>query len=195
MILDNDLHNMAKKINVDLAVIQAIKQIEAQASGFKNGLPVILFERHIFYKQLKKHGFNADELSLTYPQLINKKSGGYLGGNQENYRLEMARQIDEVSAIESASWGLFQIMGYHWQALDYQSAHEFETMMSESEKNQLDAFYRFITLPSNKKILTSMKNKDFVSFAKYYNGTGYKKNQYDEKLQAAYEHFKTINKK
>lgn len=55
----------------------------------------------------------------------------------------MARQID-TAALESASWGAFQIMGYHWQRLGYASVQDFVTAMSASESQQFEVFTRFI---------------------------------------------------
>lgn len=194
MITKEQLQNVANKLGVELAIVQAVTKIEARSSGIKNGLPVILFERHIFYRQLKKHGFDIEKLSSTYPDLINPTAGGYLGGARENYRLTMAKQIDPQSAIESASWGLFQIMGFHWQLLGYESAQQFEQYMTESEEMQLDAFYRFISHKTNCKLLQAMKDKDFQIFAKLYNGPAYKKNSYDTKLKEAYESYATTTK-
>jgi hypothetical protein len=195
MITTEQLQNVANKLEVELAMVQAVTKIEARSSGIKNGLPVILFERHIFYRQLKKHGFDVEKLTNTYPDLINPTAGGYLGGARENYRLTLAKQIDIDSAIESASWGLFQIMGFHWQLLGYESAQQFEQQMTESEEMQLDAFYRFVTHKSNCKLLQAMKDKDFSTFAKLYNGPAYKKNNYDLKLKEAYENYaKSIKK-
>lgn len=189
------LQNIATKLGVELAMIQAITKIEARSSGFINGLPVILFERHIFYKLLKQRGFDVDSLCQLYPALINKSPGGYVGGTRENGRLSQAKQIDSAAAIESASWGLFQIMGFHWQLLGYQSAQQFEQLMSESEHNQLDAFYRFVSHQSNHRLLTAMKENDFVAFARLYNGPAYKQNNYDTKLKVAYETFANPDKK
>lgn len=189
MITTEQLQNIANKLDIELPMIQAVTKIEARSSGFKNGLPIILFERHIFYLQLKKNGFNVEQLAKTYPDLINSSAGGYLGGNRENYRLTLAKQIDTKSAIESASWGLFQIMGFHWQLLGYESAIQFEKLMTESEEMQLDAFYRFVAHKSNSKLLQAMKDKDFSVFAKLYNGPAYKKNSYDLKLKEAYENY------
>lgn len=125
--------------------------------------------------------------------MINKTPGGYLGGQRENYRLEMAKQISESCAIESASFGLFQIMGFHWQALGYQSAKEFEQQMSESELKQTEAFIRFISLRSNRKMILALKEHDYAAFSRLYNGPNYKKNHYDEKIKEAYEKISTAN--
>lgn len=183
------LQNIANKLGIELAIMQAITKVESRSAGFQKGLPVILFERHIFYRQLQKQGFNVEQLAKKHPDLVNASAGGYLGGISENYRLAQAKKIDIDSAIESTSWGLFQIMGFYWQLLGYPSAQHFEQHMIESEAQQLDAFYRFISHQSNCKLLKAMKDKDFSTFAKLYNGPAYKKNNYDIKLKEAYENY------
>ncbi|MES9280141.1 peptidoglycan-binding protein, partial [Cutibacterium acnes] len=98
----SDLAAAAKRLGVDLASIYAINQVESLGNGFaSNGKPTILFERHIMHRQLstpvhegddaaqlKKH---ADELAVTYPNLVNPKPGGYAGGTAEHQRLARAR--------------------------------------------------------------------------------------------------------
>jgi hypothetical protein len=188
------LKNTALSLGIDYPLLLAITKVEANSKGFiAPHKPIILFERHIFYKRLIKQGLNAEKLANQYPLLINKTSGGYLGGQRENYRLEMAKQINESSAIESASFGLFQIMGFHWQTLGYQSAKEFEQQMSESELKQTEAFIRFISLKSNHKMILALKEHDYATFARLYNGPNYKKNRYDEKIKEAYETISSAN--
>lgn len=60
------------------------------------------------------------------------------------YRLTMEKQLHINAVVESASWGLFRIMGFHWKALDYRSAVDFELQMGASEQMQPDAFVRFV---------------------------------------------------
>lgn len=188
------LKDQAKNLAIDYFVLLAVTKVEANSKGFiADGKPTVLFERHIFYKRLKKQGLDADRLSTQYPTLINKVAGGYLGGQRENYRLQMAKQINESCAIESASFGLFQIMGFHWQSLGYLSPQQFELSMSESELNQTEAFIRFISLPGNNKMITALQQYDFATFARLYNGPAYKKNRYDEKIKAEYDSIKNAD--
>ena len=173
---------------IPLAALQAVQEVEARRHGFlADGRPAILFERHVMYRQLQHHGLDADRLARRYPDLVNKSAGGYQGGSREHYRLNLAKQIHSAAAIESASWGLFQIMGFHWKTLDYRSAADFELLMTESEQMQLDAFVRFIE--ANPKIHAALKAQNWPEFARRYNGPQYKRNQYDEKLAAAFEKF------
>lgn len=52
---------------------------------------------------------------------------------------------------------------------------------------QLDLFVRFI---KGNKWDVFLRNKDWGSFARRYNGPGYAQNKYDKKLAAAYEKYK-----
>ena len=190
-----DLVTAADRLGVPLASIYAVNEVESKGKGFlDNGKPVILFERHIMYRQLAKVRHpgddpaelkrHADQLAVANPALVNPKSGGYSGGTAEHQRLAMARLIDDTAALESASWGAFQIMGFHWQRLGYASVQDFVAAMSAGESQQFDAFTRFIeTDPALHKALKARK---WAEFAKLYNGPDYLRNLYDTKLQRAY---------
>ena len=79
-------------------------------------------------------------LAARMPNIVNTARGGYSGGTSEHARFAVASQIDTMSAIEACSWGMFQIMGYHWARLGYIDAQDFKLHMQESEGEQLQAF-------------------------------------------------------
>ena len=196
LLRNNDLTAAAERLGVPLASIYAINEVESKGKGFlDNGKPVILFERHIMYRQLAKVRFegddgaelkrHADQLAAVNPALVNPKSGGYSGGTAEHQRLAMARLIDDTAALESASWGAFQIMGFHWQRLGYTSVQDFVAAMSAGESQQFDAFTRFIE--TDPVLHKALKARKWAEFAKLYNGPDYQRNLYDVKLQRAYE--------
>jgi len=196
LLRNKDLVAAAERLDVPLASIYAVNEVESKSKGFlDNGKPVILFERHIMYRQLatardagddtaelKRH---ADQLAASTPALVNPKPGGYIGGTAEHQRLAMARLIDDTAALESTSWGAFQVMGLHWRRLGYASVQSFVAAMAAGESQQLDAFTRFIeTDPALHKALKARK---WAEFARLYNGADYLRNLYDTKLQRAYE--------
>lgn len=194
-----DLQLAADRLGVELAAIMAVNAVESRGHGFlDNGKPVILFERHVMYRRLKALADTAGDqtfdmgIFLATAQVnaavINERPGGYAGGAAEHQRLAWARQINDTVAIESASWGLFQIMGFHWPLLGYESAQAFAQAMATSEGCQLDAFVRFIE--ADESLHKPLKSRRWADFAKRYNGPEYKKNLYDTKLQRAYEDFK-----
>ena len=160
-------------------------EVESKGSGFlPDGRPVILYERHIMRRQLKAHRLDYKALETKFTKLVNEKAGGYQGGANEHFRLNTACNIHRASALESCSWGLFQIMGYHWKTLGYDSAEHFVTLMGENEGNQLDAFVRFIK--ADPKLHDALKAQDWKTFARRYNGPQYRKNEYDTRLADAY---------
>lgn len=184
-----DLQAAATLLSLPLAVVATVAQVESNGHGFgANARPVILFERHVFYKQLIANGkpeAEVNALAERMPNIVNTARGGYSGGASEYARFAVAAQIDETSAIESCSWGMFQIMGYHWARLGYTDAQEFRLHMQESEGEQLQAFCKFIlTDTALHKALQSCK---WADFARLYNGPAYKENLYDIKLARAYE--------
>ena len=183
-----DLSLAAESLGVDVASVRAVTHVESRASGFlSDGRPVILFERHIMRRRLAELGRDVDLLQRYLPEIINGVPGGYKGGSAEHDRLYLAQQIDFDSAVESASWGLFQIMGFHWQALGYESAKAFARAMNQSEGQQLDAFVRFIKADAG--LHRALRSKNWADFAARYNGPAYSKNQYDVKLAEAYKEF------
>lgn len=191
-----DLVNAAKRLDVPLAAIYAVNEVESKGQGFLDiGKPVILFERHIMYRRLSKvrhDGDNAadlkrraDQLAAAHPAIVNPNAGGYVGGVAEHQRLGSARVLNDVAALESASWGAFQIMGFHWQRLGYSSVHDYVTAIDENESQQFDAFIRFIETDTT--LYKALKTHDWALFAKHYNGPEYRRNMYDMKLQRAFE--------
>ncbi|MGF6091123.1 N-acetylmuramidase domain-containing protein [Pseudomonas sp. 18173] len=191
-----DLVNAAERLGVPLASVYAVNEVESKGAGFlDNGKPVILFERHVMYRQLSKVRHegddaaalkhHADQLAAINPAIVNPRSGGYAGGTAEHQRLATARLIDDTAALESASWGAFQIMGFHWQRLGYSSVQDFVAAMSADESQQFEAFVRFIE--TDTALHKALKGRKWTEFAKLYNGPGYQRNLYDIKLQRAYE--------
>lgn len=182
---ESDLVRAARDLGVELASVHALAEVESAGNGFlEAGVPVILFERHWMRRQLLKLDVDVDVLAYLHPDLVNSDAGGYLGGRAEHDKLARAKLIHEDSAIESASWGRFQVMGFHWKALGYPNAKDFERRMRKDEGEHLEAFTRFIL--NDAALLTALRRKDWAEVARLYNGPAYAKNHYDVKLGEAY---------
>lgn len=192
----SDLVQASLRLGVPVAAVYALNEVESKGLGFlDNGKPVILFERHVMYDRLQLVRAPADNqeqllqratlLAKQAPNLVNPKAGGYIGGTAEHQRLAQARQLDDVAALESASWGAFQVMGYHCHRLGYTSIHDFVAAMSRSEADHLEALVRYIEADSN--LLKALKAKKWATVAQLYNGPDYQRNLYDVKLERAFE--------
>lgn len=184
------IESAAKVLKVDSASVATIAQVESAGSGFFScGRPAILFERHIFFRQIAKiNQAHAEDLAEKYPNICNKQPGGYCGGSNEYSRYKQAASIDCDAAIEACSWGMFQIMGMHWQHLGFDSPNQYKQLMMDSESEHLNALVKFIKADS--KLHDALKKRKWAEFAKRYNGPNYKINQYDIKLARTYEGLK-----
>ncbi|MBT2620556.1 N-acetylmuramidase family protein [Chryseobacterium sp. ISL-6] len=189
---ESDLINFANQYGLELAAVKAVNEIESSGKGFLiNNKPKILFEGHIFWNELRKRGidpnsyYNSSSKDVLYPKWTKIY---YQGGVKEYDRLNEAIGLGndakfKEAALSSASWGSFQIMGFHAKNLDYVDVNDFVSKMEINEGEHLKAFGKFL---EKNGLLVHLRNKSWANFAKGYNGGGYKQNKYDEKLAKAY---------
>lgn len=186
-----DYNEIAVKYDVEVAMIKAVKEVESGQYGafLSDGYPPILFEGHVFWKQLESDGMYPNNYIKGNEDILYSKwtKQYYKGGMKEYNRLDKAMKINKLAALKSASWGMFQIMGFNYESCGCKSIDEFVTRMKQSEKEQLDMFMQFII---NNKLDKYLRARDWVGFAKRYNGPGYAENKYDTKLQQAYNKYK-----
>ena len=183
------IQQQAAELGIEPAVLQAIHEVECRGSGFNaDNTPVILFERHVMRQRLiaNKRDIDLKLISVERPDLCNKTSGGYGLYSAQHGRLSAAAQYHRTSALESASWGIGQVMGYHWKSLGYESLQAFVNAMYKDEASQLDAMCRYIKVNG---LINALKNKDWKAFARGYNGPAFAKNSYDVKLANAHKKF------
>lgn len=192
---EQDLKDFAQKHNLELAAVKAVNEVESNGKGFFiDGRPKILFEGHVFWAQLKNANIdpttisNASNADVLFPRATRAH---YIGGPREYDRMEKASKVSpdpkvKTAALASASWGCYQIMGYHAQKLGYASVQEFVDQMYIHERNQLEAFGRYITAFG---CITHLRAKNWAAFARCYNGAGYAQNKYDIKMANAYQKF------
>lgn len=177
------LRDAANDLIVELAAIRAVDEVESRGSGFtSDGKVRILFERHKF------HQFTNGRFSASHPKISSPKAGGYGATGAHQYaRFSEAFALDPDAAMKSASWGRYQIMGFNHNWAGFKTVDEFVDAMKVSEDEQLKAFVRVI---KGWGLATELRNKDWAGFARQYNGAGYKRNKYDEKLETAYNKFR-----
>lgn len=206
---EQDFINAATVLQTQVACVKAVQEVESKGCGYlPDGRLIILFERHVFKKQLDKL-MDADvkfaeqiavksgckilpgqqivptvkaHLLRTQPDIYNTATGGYLGGEREYDRMNRAAIFDKGAAQRSASWGLFQIMGYHHALLGFSSIDEMVTNYNANEGNQLASFCNFVK--ADKRLLTAIRDRNWLAFALVYNGPAQK--GYDQRMAAAF---------
>lgn len=199
LLSEEDLANFSDQYDLELAVVKAVNDIESSGKGFLvDGRPKILFEGHIFWRELQKRNIDPQTLLDENTKDILYKTwvkSYYLGGTREYLRLEKAAGLSSSKAVHdaaycSASWGAFQIMGFHYHSLGYQNIEAFVGKMHEHEREHLLAFGKFLEVNN---LIIHLKNKEWAKFARGYNGPGYHLHRYDEKLKTAYEKYRLWN--
>lgn len=169
----------ASVIGCDVPALRAVLQVEALGAGFlEDGRPKILFERHVFHR-LTQGAFDA-----ILPRVSDPKPGGYEKPNGEYLKLYLAAQLDQEAAVQSASWGIGQIMGFNWKACGERSVIGFLLAVHHSEDTQLALMAQFIK--SDTRMALALRQHDWAAFAARYNGPAYAKNAYDIKLAKAF---------
>lgn len=200
LLSEKDLIDFAGLYGLELAAVKSVNQIESSGKGFLAfGKPRILFEGHVFWNELKKRNIQPNSFlnSLTQDVLYEKWTKKYYRGGEGEYeRMEKAASISasplaKEAAYCSASWGAFQIMGYNYKNLGYNTIDNWVSAMNDHEREHLAAFGKFISMKSisGKKLINWLQEKNWAKFAEGYNGSGYKENKYDEKLKAAYNKY------
>lgn len=187
---EQDFQAAAARLGASVSAVKAVATVESNGGGFlADGRVKVQYEPHVMYRQLASN-FNrarADKELVAHPDLVAKKAGSYQPLDKEDKDMNLAAQlIDRTSALESASWGAFQIMGYHWKTLDYPTLQGFINDQY-SAAGQLETFVRFIL--ADPRLVKALRGKDWATFARIYNGPNYAANKYDTKLAAAYKQF------
>jgi hypothetical protein len=190
-ISESDFDRAAMLLDCEPAALKAVQRVETGGKGgfLPSGRPTILFEGHIFWQQLRTLGINPKEFASGHEDILYPKwtKAHYKGGEAEYERLLRARQINVDAANASASWGMFQIMGFNHAACGEPSVASFVASMCQSECRQLLLSVRFIR--GNRSMLTTLQKKDWKTFARLYNGPAYAQNRYDEKISKTYSSF------
>ena len=182
----SDYQDLSHEFGLELALVKAVMDVESAGSGFllketAPARPKLLFEAQWFYALTPKPVSKSrpDLSSPTWDQSL------YIGGSAEwDKRLFDAMEFDEIQALKSASFGLGQVMGFNYPAAGCNSIQQFIEENFAGEYWQARHMMNFIV---HEKLLNHLKKHSWDKFALGYNGSGYRKNGYDIKLEEAYK--------
>lgn len=182
--------SIARELGVEAGAIFALITVESKGKfEIGNGKIPILFEKHWFYKLIKKkYGKKRAKLEMKInPNICNRKSGGYGKESAQYSRLARAIKINNEIAHQSTSFGAFQIMGLNFKLCGYKSAVEMSDAYHESPRvEQIHGFINFVKDFHDGKLLLALRAKKWGEVARRYNGKGYRKNRYAKKLKRSY---------
>lgn len=179
-----DRNKAAARLGVSLRHIRAIEKVESNGKSFDDkGRPIILPEPHIFYRLT---GGRYGVTPFSYPKWGTKP---YPPSYDLRWQMlaNMAEK-DEDAALQSASIGLFQVMGFHYAVCGYDSPQAMWAGMTADEDDHLEAMVAFILAEGLDDELAACRAGDPDScraFCRGYNGPGYAKNNYHVKMARA----------
>ena len=181
----------AARIGAEVSAVKAVAQVESGGRvGFgSDGRPIIRYELHIF------HGRTGGIYDRTHPHLSQPTLAAgnrYHTGSQANewslmYGAMILRNgagghLRNEDAWQSASWGMFQLMGFNF-GVDWNDIGTFVNDMFTSEAMHLRGFLGYII---TNHMQNTLVNHNWAGFARGYNGAGYAVNNYDQNIAAAY---------
>jgi hypothetical protein len=190
MITEQQYQAAAKAIGCEVAAIKAVDSVESNGGGMIAGRPVILFEPHIFWKELRERKIDPTKFTATHGDILYPVWGSKpypKGQDAQHARLERAVRINREAALESCSWGRYQIMGFNHKLVGSPTIQDFINRIYKGDAEHLTMFVQYIKAV---KLDDELQNLDWKGFARGYNGPSYTKNQYDIKLKRAYDRFK-----
>ncbi|PWC44283.1 N-acetylmuramidase domain-containing protein [Azospirillum sp. TSO22-1] len=179
----DDILRIAESLGVEPAVVRAVDTVETGGvGGFLSdgsGRPRILVEAHLFSAATGRR-WDTSHPGISSPTW---NRALYRGGAAEYLRLAEALELDREAALKAASWGRFQILGGNHRMAGFDDVGGFVVAMADDEDNHLEAFAAFCRAA---RLVDALRDRDWETFARRYNGPQYARNRYHLRLAAAY---------
>jgi hypothetical protein len=135
------------------------------------------------------HRRTRGQFSGQAPDLSSSDPGEYGNKGSHQYeRLSRALQLDRKAALESASWGIGQVMGFNSALVGFADVEAMVSQMVSSEDAQLEAMLAYCR---SADLVPALRAHKWADFARGYNGPEYAQNEYDVKLAGRYLYYKT----
>lgn len=168
------LQEVANKHQVSRACLETIQYMESKNVSRYKGRVKILWERHVFWRLNVEAGVDMEKVALANLHLcgeggiINSKPFTKYGSHDAQYaKMKQAHALFPQAALESASYGKNQIMGYHWKRFGFSSIEAFVEAISQEQyaNNFLDYW-----LASSPSAVTALQQQNFRKFCRRYVG-------------------------
>lgn len=184
----SDFVRVGEERGVEAWKLHGLTDIESRRGGFDNdGRAIMVPELHKFSE------FTFQAYDKAHPDLSAKKwihpakvkpGHPYTLDNSGRWDV-LARQaaLSFDAAIKAASWGAFQIMGFNYKALNFDTPLELVRAIYEGERRQLDLAVQFLISQGG---FEALLRGDYFRAAIVQNGTG-KPREYAAEWKAAAE--------
>jgi hypothetical protein len=194
------LNVVAQELGVPLEAAQAVWMVEAGDLPFIEGKPILRFECHKLWEHWGQHHNERFDEHFRFGGRHNTAGASWTnhafrtasdqtwqsfhGAQDKEYEVfELATQLAGLEiACLSSSFGGPQILGSNHAVIGYETAFQLYRAFSERLDAQIFGFFDFCL---SKNIINALKEKNWVEFARTYNGPG-KANVYADHINDAY---------
>jgi hypothetical protein len=179
------LDKLSKKLSINPAVAAAVLCVESSGKGFgSDGRMIIRFENHVFWRYWGKS--NPEEFQNHFAFDEKKPWHGHRFRNSTKERwkpvhgkgqarewevFEFARTRHPRFSMYSISMGLPQIMGFNHRRIGYKSVGQMFASFKRGEAYHIIGLFDFVATAES-DLLSVLRKKDFLAFAREYNGPG-----------------------
>ena len=176
---------IAQEFNIEFAALMAFIEVESGGRGFDSatGRIIIQFEPAWFKRKAPS----------APPGIWSQNK--VEGQAREWFAFNDAYQHNPTAAIESTSFGLGQVMGFHFKKLGYRTALEMWDDAKKGIERQIWQMAKFVA--TDPRLINAIKAKNWHLVATYYNGAGYRelaarlrREPYNISMQKAYNKYK-----
>lgn len=191
---------ISRQLKIDAAAAIAVLAVESAGKAYgPDGRVLIRFENHLFYRFWGKSNldvfndhFKFDRRKYWTNHFFrkNKRSNweSFHGNQSKEWEVfEFARKLNANAALISTSYGAPQILGTNYKKIGYASPETLLDNFSKDVKFQVFALFDFFS----PQMIKHIQNKDFTSFARYYNGAG-QAVRYGKYIKEFYNAFKSL---
>ena len=184
--VEAEIRRVAAERGLDAAALLAVVEVESGGQALVEiggrPMPLILFEYHVFHRQLRP----AARAAAIGAGLASPRWGqiAYPRTQRERYALlARAKLIDREAAHAACSWGVGQVLGENARWLGYESAEALADEACAGVAGQVRVMLRFIDRRGLAAVLAA---RDWVRFAEGYNGPQQARHNYAGRMAAAF---------
>jgi hypothetical protein len=198
------LKEQAAKLGAHPSDLAAVLLAESRGQGFDmNGNPITRFENHVFFRNWGSKNKSKYDQHFTFDPTVKYKGHTFrksesdefgtfhLNNAKEMEVLAFARRLDDTAALLSASYGAAQVMGFNHAKIGFRDVQSMHKAFQSGIRPQLDGMIAYIK--NTKLCMEGLRERDYVKFARGYNGAG-KESQYAPKIKDAAEAYARVSK-
>lgn len=177
---------IAFELGCEPEMVMSFNWTECKREPFdKDGFPAILYERHVFYRNLPLS--LAKTYASKYPDICSPKGygrGGYGTYAIQRIKFSKAFYLNKDAAMEACSWGPFQELGENWEQYNFKNVGEFVDTMKDGLYGPCLIFIKSIRA---RGLVQAMRTRQYAKLARSYNGKAYATFGYHTQLEANYK--------